>query len=132
MKNKYINRKEVSGMSNKIKVTIMGNSYNLNTETDESKIRVIEEALNTQLQDIRDLHPTLSAVDTLTIAALNIMDYTAGNEASMDIMREEITQYLDDAAKARMEVDELRRELSMLRKENIALKRELDNPQLSL
>ena len=104
-------------MANRVKVTVLGNSYTINTETPETKIRKIEAQLSSQLSDFKERHPTLSTVDALVITSLNVMDYLDDVETSVDHMREQLTQYLDDSVRARMEADELHREVLLLRKE---------------
>ena len=52
----------------------------------------------------------LSADLTLVILSLNLMDEITDAENSTDRMREQLSQYLEDAAKARMELEDERRQ----------------------
>ena len=109
-------------MTNRVKVNVLGNNYTINTETPEPKIRKIEAQLSTQLNEFKERHPTLSTVDALVITSLNLMDYLDDVELSVDRMREQLTQYLEDAARARTEADDLNREVNLLKKELTLLK----------
>lgn len=80
-------------------------------------MREIEAMLNEQLQAIMDARPNLSVVDTLVVMALNLMDQLSDSEESTDRMREQLTQYLEDAARVRMELEDARREIARLNKE---------------
>ena len=102
---------------NRIKVTILGNSYTISTDNSEGRVREIERQLTEKLGEIMDSRYTLSSVDALVILALNLMDEITETENAADRMREQLSEYLEDAARARMEADEARRELDRLRRE---------------
>ena len=104
-------------MANRIKLTIMGNSYYISTDDTESRMREIEAKLNSQLQEIVDGRPNLSTMDAFVVLSLNLLSELSSGEESTDRMREQLTQYLEDAARARMELEEARRENDRLRQE---------------
>lgn len=104
-------------MANRIKVQVLGNSYFITTDRTEEQMHRIEAELNEQLQAILDTRPSLSVVDALVVLSLNLMDQLSGSEESTDRMREQLTQYLEDAARARMELDSAQREIDRLTKQ---------------
>lgn len=104
-------------MANRIKVQVLGNSYFITTNRTEAQMRDIEGLLNEQLQTIMEARPNLSIVDTLVVLSLNLMDQLSDSEDSTDRMREQLTQYLEDAARVRMELEEAKREIARLGKE---------------
>ena len=110
-------------MQNRVKVSILGNTYTINTEAEETKIHKIEAQLSTQLNDFKERHPSMSTVDALVITSLNLMDSLDDVESSVDRMREQLTQYLDDATQARTEADRLNRQVVLLQKELTLLKK---------
>jgi len=116
-------------MANRIKVQVLGNTYYVSTEREEEEMRRIERQLNDQLGSILEARPNLSTVDVLVVLALNLMDQLTGSEESTDRMREQLTQYLEDAAKARMDLDAARRESDSLQKETTRLQREIERLQ---
>lgn len=107
---------------NRIKVTILGNSYTISTDNSESRVREIERQLTDKLAEIMDSRYTLSSVDALIILALNLMDEITETETGADRMREQLSEYLEDAARSRMEAEEARREVDRLRRELAMLK----------
>lgn len=102
---------------NRIKVNILGNQYTISTENSEERVRDIERQLTQRLDEITDGRSTLSSVDALVILALNLMDDINETETAADRMREQLSEYLEDAARARSEADEARREVQRLQRE---------------
>ena len=68
-------------------------------------------------------NPTISFNDVMVLCAINYMDAYKRSEENADRMRSQITEYLEDAAKARIELDEVKRE-------NAHLRRQLDGQEL--
>lgn len=102
---------------NRIRVNILGNEYTITTENSEERVRDIERQLNRKLDELKDTRYNMSSVDALVILALNLMDEISDTESSADRMREQLSEYLEDAAKARMEADDARREVDQLKRE---------------
>lgn len=117
------NSPERNGYMNRIKVNILGNQYTISTDNSEERVREIERQLGSKLDEIMDVRYTLSSVDALVILALNLMDEISETEEGADRMREQLSEYLEDAARARMEADEARREADSLRRELAMLRR---------
>lgn len=108
---------------NRIKVNILGNGYTISTDSSEERLREIERELNQKLEEIKDTRYSLSSVDALVILSLNLMDEISDTEAGADRMREQLSEYLEDAARARMEADDARREVDRLQRELALLRR---------
>ncbi len=104
-------------MANRIKVTILGNTYTITTDSEEERIRRIERQLEEDLTEIMDSKRNLSSVDALVIIALNLLDQLDAGEEATDRMRDQLSQYLEDAARARIELEEARREVERLKRE---------------
>lgn len=107
---------------NRVTINILGNNYTITTESSEERIREIETELNDQLNNLRKMRPTLSLVDTLVLVSLNLMDQINENENSDDNIRRQLIDYMEEASRASMEAEELRREVERLRRENTMLK----------
>ncbi|MEG1687565.1 MAG: cell division protein ZapA [Angelakisella sp.] len=102
---------------NRIKVNILGSNYTLTTDTPESRVREIERELSTKLNEIRDSRANISSVDALVILALNLMDEIGETEHGADRMREQLSEYMEEAGRARTEAEEARREVERLQRE---------------
>lgn len=104
-------------MATRSKVKVMGTTYYITTSGSEEQMRHIEEQLNDQLTGILEQRPSLSTLDAVVILCLNLMDQLTETESSTDRMREQLSQYLEDAAKARMELEDQRRQNERLTQE---------------
>lgn len=107
---KHYQRKErITAMATRSKVKVLGTTYYITTSGSEDQVRRIEEQMNEQLAAIQEQRPSLSTLDALVILSLNLMDEITDAESSTDRMREQLSQYLEDAAKARMELEDQKR-----------------------
>ena len=97
-------------MATRSKVKVLGTTYYITTSGSEQQVRHIEEQMNEQLAAIQEQRPNISTLDALVILSLNLMDEITDAESSTDRMREQLSQYLEDAAKARMELEDERRQ----------------------
>ena len=97
-------------MATRSKVKVLGTTYYITTSGSEQQVRHIEEQMNEQLAAIQEQRPNISTLDALVILSLNLMDEITDAESSTDRMREQLSQYLEDAAKARMELEDQRRQ----------------------
>ena len=104
-------------MATRSKVKVLGTTYYITTSGSEQQVRHIEEQMNEQLAAIQEQRPNISTLDALVILSLNLMDEIADAESSTDRMREQLSQYLEDAAKARMELEDQRRQCDRLTQE---------------
>jgi len=104
-------------MATRSKVKVLGTTYYITTSGSEEQVRHIEEQMNEQLNTILEQRPSLSTLDALVILSLNLMDELTEAESSTDRMREQLSQYLEDAAKARMELDDAKRQNERLTQE---------------
>lgn len=112
------NRKgSVTFMAIRSKVKVLGTTYYITTSGSEEQMRQIEEQINEQLTTLLEQRPSLSTLDALVILSLNLMSELTEAETSTDRMREQLSQYLEDAAKARMELDEEKRQNERLTQE---------------
>ncbi len=104
-------------MATRSKVKVLGTTYYITTSGSEQQVRHIEEQMNEQLAAIQEQRPNISTLDALVILSLNLMDEITDAESSTDRMREQLSQYLEDAAKARMELEDQRRQFDRLTQE---------------
>lgn len=104
-------------MATRSKVKVLGTTYYITTSGSEQQVCHIEEQMNEQLAAIQEQRPNISTLDALVILSLNLMDEITDAESSTDRMREQLSQYLEDAAKARMELEDQRRQCDRLTQE---------------
>ena len=98
---------------NKVHVKIGGASYTIVTEDEAEYV----EALADEIRAIINSNPSLSMTQAAVLVALDNADASKKATASADNLRAQIKDYLEDSARARMEVDVARREVERLNRE---------------
>ena len=93
------------------------------TPEDESYVRGLAKSLDEQLRSLLENNSGLTLNDALVLCAINYIDAYKRSEENADRMRTQISEYLEDAAKARIELDEVKRE-------NAHLRRQLDGQEM--
>lgn len=108
---------------NRIRLRIGGMQYTISTSEPEEYVLDLARSINKSLEAIMSNNQTLSLNDGLVLCLLDYADERKKSEKNADHIREQLTGYLEDAAKARIEADELRAEVARLKRElNLAKK----------
>lgn len=102
---------------NRIKLKIGGMPYTISTTEPEEYVLELAAEIDRQLSAVLERNPALSLNDALILCMMDYADSRRKSEQNADHIREQLTGYLEDAARARMEADELRSEVNRLRKE---------------
>lgn len=113
---------EVNNMSNKIRLVVGGLEYSIVADEDESYVRSVGDELNRRLDQISRRNPYLSTTMVAVLAALDLCDEQKKAQDEADSLRMQMKQYTEEAACARLEADEARREIDRLNRENQALR----------
>ncbi len=103
--------------SGKYRVHVCGNTYTIASTESETYIRELEGQLNSQIEELMTRRQGISVNDALVLIALNLLDSLQKSEAAADHLRNQLSEYLEDAARARMQVDEAKRQIEHLSKE---------------
>ena len=109
-------------MANKIRLVVGGLEYCIVSDEEESYVRGVGEELNRLLDQISRRNPYLSTTMVAVLAALDLCDEQKKAENEVDALRMQMKQYSEEAACARLEADEARREIDRLNRENQALR----------
>lgn len=110
-------------MTNRVKVQICGITLNISTDESPEYLRDLAEQMNEQVAAIMNSSARVSLNDALTLTAINYADGFKKSEKTADRLRAQLAEYLEDAARTRIELDESRRELERLRRELAALEK---------
>ncbi len=102
---------------NKVKLKIGGATYSILTEDDENYVLKLGESIDEAINEISTSNPTLSMMQCAILVALDQADACQKATATADNLRSQIKDYLEDSARARMEVDVARREIERLNRE---------------
>lgn len=112
-------------MVNRIKVVVCGKEYSLQTEEQPSYIYGLAKRLERQINDLCSSNDCISSYSAAVMIALSTLDDLQKANESIDNIRTQIKEYVDDAGKARMERDEALREVEMLKVKITRLENEL-------
>ena len=101
--------------SAKVRLTICGSSYVVNTTESEDYMLNLAARLNLDMSEMMNASNTVSVTTAAVMTALSYRDELEKASGSADNMRRQIKDYLEDAASAKMAAEELRRENALLR-----------------
>lgn len=102
---------------NKVQLKICGATYSIVTEDDPEYVEALGEMINEEMRSISSGNPSLSSIQCAVLVALDQADSCKKATAAADNLRAQIKDYLEDSARARMEVDVARREIERLNRE---------------
>ena len=91
------------------KINIMEHQYYINTDRDPAWVKMLQERLNGQIDEIREGCPNLSAFDTFALLTMNLMDQLAKSEEAAANLRQQLTNYLRESSAVRAPGDDYRR-----------------------
>lgn len=106
----------------KVKLTICGSSYIVSTTDSEEYVNQLAERLDNDMTEIMTQNPSASVAASAVISALSYLDELNKNASSTDNMRAQIKDYLEDAAKAKLDAENACRQVEKLTAELEALK----------
>ena len=102
---------------NRVTLKICGSSYTIITEDDADYVEDLGELIDKEMKSVSQESPSLSTTQCAVLVALDQADACKKATASADNLRAQIKDYLEDSARARMEVDVARREIERLNRE---------------
>lgn len=103
--------------TSRVKIEVCGTRYNIASSEPEAYVKDLGKHLNAQISEMLANNSTMSVNDALILTLLNYMDSYKKAEANTDHMRSQLTEYLEDAARYRIEADEAKREITRLKQE---------------
>lgn len=110
----------------KMVITINGMKYPITTRENERYVSTLGHEIDKGVRQLMD-HAQLSVNEALVLLCLNYLDSYKKSEQAADNLRSQIAEYLEEAAKARAETGEAKKELAQLQKKL----KEKDNKEYS-
>ncbi|MBR6548145.1 MAG: cell division protein ZapA [Clostridia bacterium] len=104
-------------MANKIRLVVGGIEYMVLSEEDETFVRKIGDDLNKKLDDIKLANRYLSTTMVAVMAALDYSEQLAKCKEECEHLRLQLKNAVEDAACARLNGEEARREILRLSEE---------------
>ena len=112
--------------ANQVEICINGVHYHIATNEPAQYLQELAHDVDTQLQTLLERNPSMSFNDAAVLCLLNYADNYRRSEESADHMRNQISDYLEDAAKARIEVDEANRRIETFQRERERLRQDIE------
>ncbi len=112
-------------MLNKVKVSICGKSYNLQTEESPSYVISLAKDLEKRIFEFMDENQGVNLAAATVMVGLSLLDDNTRAVADADNIRAQIKGYVEEATDLRIEADRLRKEMEVLKGENQSLKNDL-------
>lgn len=104
-------------MRQNVKISILGLNYAINLDMPDSKIREVEAKLNQELTQIKEIHPHLSTAEALVYTSFSAFLYIFEQDEFVQDMRDQTAMYLQESKDAKTKIDELSKELFVLKNE---------------
>jgi cell division protein ZapA len=102
-------------MKNHIGVNIAGRNYTLTANEDESYVNKVASYVDAKISGLTG-SDRISPLDAAVLACANIADEYFKSLESLENLRKQLKSYLEDSARTKSEMMELRRELSRYKK----------------
>ncbi|MEG1993957.1 MAG: cell division protein ZapA [Oscillospiraceae bacterium] len=104
-------------MINKIKIDIAGSKYIINSKEEPEYVQKLADEINRNVEMLIENCGNLSLNDALVLTVLNYADSYKKAEQNADHLRSQLTDYLEDSARYRIEAEEAKREIQSLKRE---------------
>ena len=106
----------------KIKIKIANEEYNIITDDDLEYVAQLGEELDSRISEILNNSSRISVTQACILLSLEYADAAKKCETTAENLRNQIQEYLEDAARARTDVEIMKRENERLMKEIASLK----------
>lgn len=110
---------------NKVKVSICGKEYSLQTDESPEYVASMAKQLSKRIDALTAQSDSMTVHAATLLVALSYMDDLSKSNATIDNIRTQIREYVDDAAFARLERDEAQRENEALKLQIAELENQL-------
>ena len=112
-----IERMVCMAAQNKVRVEICGSRYVVSSNEPVEYVKRLANAIESKVKHFMDSSPNVTLNDAYFLALLNYADLYEKSEQNADHIRSQLTEYLEDSTRAKLEIDEYKRENEKLRKE---------------
>ncbi|MGN0622011.1 MAG: cell division protein ZapA [Porcipelethomonas sp.] len=102
-------------MLNRVKVMVCGKEYMLQTEEAPSYVYGLAKMLDKKITDISAANSSISQYSASIMVALSILDDLNKAQVSVENVRAQAKEYVDEAGKARIERDAALKEIQVLK-----------------
>ena len=111
----------------KVRIVVCSTEYTLITEDSQEYMDSLAFELDRSLRSLVEGSTRVSMTQASVLLALKYLDMSKKSEQATDNIRGQLKEYLQDAAKARIEANEAQRENEQLKEEIKLLKKQLSS-----
>ncbi len=111
---------------NKVKVTVCGKDFSLQTDEAPSYYLALAKKLDREIMKMVDLGDNISVQSAAILVGLTAFDELQKSNDSIDNIRTQVKEYVDDACRARAERDEAQKVIEVLEGKIAILENELN------
>lgn len=111
---------------NKVKINVCGKEYSIQTSEEPSYVQELARQLDQKITDMMNSSDTISLTTAAILVGLGLADDALKTNSDIDNIRTQITTYVEEAAAARLEVDQLNKQLREKDREIDKLKTDLE------
>ena len=102
---------------NRVKIEVCGTKFIISSTKNEKYVKELGEVINAQTQEMMSGSSSLTFNEALVLTGMSFLDAYKEAEQNSDHLRNQITSYLEDAGRARIEADDARHEVARLKRE---------------
>ena len=103
--------------ANRVKLTICGANYVIVSEDEESYVQELGTRLDEEMNELMTKNQAISVTGAAVLKALDYLDELQKSTGSVDNMRRQIKDYLEDAANAKSEAADAKRQVQELQRQ---------------
>ena len=102
---------------NKVRVEICGSRYVVASNEPVEYVKRLANTIESKVKTYMDSSPNVTLTDAYFLALLSYADLYEKSEQNADHIRSQLTEYLEDSTRAKLEIDQYKRENERLKKE---------------
>lgn len=116
---------------NRIRIEICGSKYVISSPEAPDYVRSLSAEIEDHVKHILDTNNSATLCDAYLLTLLSYADQYRKSEDSCDNLRSQLTEYLEDATKARIEADEGKQEIEKLKRDIVILRQNVESANKS-
>jgi cell division protein ZapA len=129
IQNYFVIEKERCSMENRVKVVVLGKEYTLKTEESSTYIYSLAKSLEKKISEITQSTGS-SPYNASIMIAMSALDEVSRSNTTVENMRNQIKEYVDEAGKSRIEKEAALKEIEILKNKIEQLESSLKLKQL--
>lgn len=110
---------------NHVIIRVHGMDYALMTDEEPSRVEDLAARLDAKMKEILLQSDRISFPDAAVLCAMDYLNQLSKADLGADNMRVQIKEYLEDVARSKIEIEELKRQIDKQKRENAILEAKL-------